>query len=111
MPLPWPERTAPILFHRKAHIDRDRLAMADKSAVAQKTVTIFDRLQMRLHKETSLLALACAFALTCKVYAITPSEALQASANLMRDPLRPEGISHSFAAMEMHLEDDYLHNH
>jgi hypothetical protein len=33
--------------------------------------------------------------------------ALSAATNLMVDPLRPERVSHGFAAMEQHLREDY----
>ncbi len=81
---------------------------ADRKAVTHKTVNIFDRIQMNRNKETNLLALACAFIIACKSLRIKEQDAFTAAKNLMVDPLRPEGISHAFAAMVSHLEEDYV---
>jgi len=81
---------------------------ADASAVVNRTVTLFDRLQLHRDKERNILALACAFILLCSALRVDPQDAFVAAKNLMVDPLRPDGKRHGFAAMEMHLRDDYI---
>lgn len=97
-----------LTLNRHTLINYDRLVNADAGAVQNRMVHLFDRLQLRRDKERNILALACAFILMCRALKVTPQDAFTASQNLMVDPLRPEGIRHGFAAMELHLRDDYV---
>lgn len=55
-----------------------------------------------------MLALAAAFLLLCERCKVSPQDAFTATTNVMFDRVRHEGIRHSFAAIQMHLADDYV---
>lgn len=88
--------------------DRDRLMNADSKEVAVRTAAIFDRLQgYHTNQEPSVLATAAAFLLLCEKCKVSPQDAFTAAKNLMYDRVRAERIRHTFAAIQMHLADDY----
>lgn len=90
---------------RKTLINRDRLIMAPKAAVANAVASVFDRLQSLPH-EVQLLALAGAFVLMTEASALPAQDAFSAVSNLMVDERHSTRRDHRFAAMKQYLTDD-----
>jgi hypothetical protein len=92
----------------KQRIDNDLMINADRTKVARRTVKLFDNIQLKSDKETTLLAVAAAFLLMVRALGVKAQDVFSAATNLMSDSLHPDAIEHRFAAMLMHLEDDII---
>src|ERR1700744_1964930 len=84
-------------------VNRDRLIMADRDAVARLAVLLFDRIQMHANKEEQLLSLAAAFLLMSEAFGVPAQEGFTAVKNMMADPMRASGIYHQFDALRHYL--------
>lgn len=101
-----PHNLAPTT-NKRALVNRDRLMNADRKAVADACVLIFDRIQ-HLPTETRMLALASAFNLMIRVTKLNPQEVMTAVNNLIVDDRTSTRLEPRFSAMEFHLEEDIV---
>lgn len=92
----------------RQRIDRDLMVNADRTKVATRTVELFNNVQLKADKASTLLSVAAAFLIMCRALKVKAQDVFTAATNLMYDPLHADGVDHRFAALLMFLEDDVL---